>query len=80
MGNDLKLEIDINNKNVLILSKGNKYTYIVIPPGKNRIDIITDKELINGYNYGIQDNIIIMIDEIGRKIFYNNKLVIDQIL
>jgi len=80
MGNNLKLEIDINNKNVLILSKGNKYNYIVIPPGKNRTDIITDNELINGYNYGIQDNIIIMIDEIGRKIFYNNKLVIDQIL
>jgi len=41
-------------------------TIIAIPPndGKSRIDIITTKELFNGYNFGCEDDLIII--KVGR--------------
>jgi hypothetical protein len=73
----LKFSINPTNKNTLIISKkvNNKeiLSYIAIPKGMNRTDIITDKALINGYNYNV-DSIIIISDNNNRKIYYNNQI------
>jgi len=77
--NSLNIQFDPTNRNVLILKQNNKLNYIAIPSGVNRTDIITNKELIDGYNYNA-DVIIIINDSITRKVYYNNKLQLTQSL
>lgn len=55
---------DANNKWQLVVKKNGKIiNYIAVPPTDgNRIDIITNSDLLAGYNYNI-DCVIIVIEE-----------------
>ena len=77
--NSMDIQFDPTNRNILILKQNNKLNYIAIPSGVNRTDIITNKELIDGYNYNT-DVIIIMNNSITRKVYYNNILQLTQSL
>jgi hypothetical protein len=78
--NDIEFIINPKNKNYITFKQkiNNKVveSYIAIPSGYNRTDIITNKELINGYNYNV-DAIIIISNDSKRRIYYKNKFQIE---
>ena len=66
--------IDEKNRNVLnvIFSDGTK-TFVCIPPGEgNRLDIILQKDLKEGYNFGAECIVIIKKDGETEIIISNN--------
>jgi hypothetical protein len=67
---------DQNNRNCLILSDGKNKTYIAIPPGKYRTDLISfdQKETKKGYSLNF-NGIVIISSNSDRKAYFKGLLL-----
>ena len=78
----IKISVEKNNKNLLIFKQKQKKditTWIVVPNGYNRTDIISRSSIERGYSFD-NDVILIISGEETRKIYHLNMLQLEYII
>jgi len=69
-----------NINSLIIVTNSGKKTWIAVPPGKNRVDIISFEKIFGpGYHYKL-DGLVIITDEYYRKVIDNKGCVIDKVV
>jgi hypothetical protein len=73
------IDFDKENRNCMIINfEDGTNHFTAIPPGKNRIDILTDYKLPSYYNYKFT-GLVIITQENNRLIYLDGKLIHEQL-
>lgn len=67
----LNISFDKNNQNCMVFEfEGGYRNYLAIPPGKNRVDILTNNKIDSGYFFDFQ-GMVIVTKETERIIYFD---------